>query len=219
MRQQQDAGGGGEDEHETDQRFLDIRPAALAPGQQQGADACRQRGGQLGAHAVRQIMKHGIEVGQAGGDGAQRRHLGDRQVDENDAPPQHVDAQHDMRRQHQQAGGEGSDEQGPVECVHFKSLDSVRRFRRLTQMNPSAIREICEICGYADMRFLPFHFTTSRRASVSSNRLARSFAASLPPTVKGSTTAGVPLLAANQSVARLLSQTARITQRGFCART
>ena len=116
--QQQDAGAGGEDEQQADQRLLDLRPAPTAPGQQQRGGAGGGRRRRLGGDVEAAVA---APLGQAGGDDAQRRHLGDGQVDEDDALAQHLAAERHVGRQHQQAGGERHQQQTPVDAVHFRA--------------------------------------------------------------------------------------------------
>ncbi len=114
-RQHQNAGGGGEDEDQADQRFLNVRPAALGPGQQHGAGTRRQARRKLGNESA--VVR--VEAGQAGHDDAQGSDLGDGQVDEDDAPAQHLRTKRHVGGEYQQAGDEGRRQQAPVESQQF----------------------------------------------------------------------------------------------------
>ena len=89
-------------------------------------------------------MKQLIEIGQAGGDGAQSRHLRNRQVDEDDAPPQHVDAQRHMGCEYQQAGDEGGEQQAPIKPLQFGAHFSGTSSRATVSSN-SVVRSFA--CG------------------------------------------------------------------------
>src|SRR5690606_14627874 len=77
--QQQQAGGGSQHEEGADQSLLDVRPATLCPGQQGGAQQSGRHGGELGRPALR-VPTQGVR-----GDHTQARHLGNGQIDEDDA--------------------------------------------------------------------------------------------------------------------------------------
>ena len=98
-------------EADADDRFLPIRHPALDPAQEEGCRECSSDRGDLGGPSVL-VRAHGMS-----GHDAQARHLGDRQVDEDDAALQHHRSQRDMRRQHQHAGRECGQENAGLHLV------------------------------------------------------------------------------------------------------
>ena len=107
------------------------------------------------------------------GDHAQAGDLRDRQVDKDDAALEHLRTERHVGGQHQQPGEQRRPEDADIERVPVQ-----------------------------DHGLAPAPAAASRRATVSSNRPNRSFAASLPPTVNGSFTTGIPEFLESHSEAR-----------------
>src|SRR5581483_2460078 len=141
-----------DDEHDADDRFLDLRPAPLGPGEER----CREKRRAERRYLHRVARRWPAEV--VGSDDAERGDLRDGKVDEDDAPLEHLHAERDVRRGDEQA----RDERGPQDAE----------------------------LGGTDAHFTVF----SKRSIVSSNSPKRSFARSVPPTVKGSITLGILVL-------------------------
>ncbi len=112
VRQQQDAGGRGQHEHDADHRFLDLRPAPVGPvedprGDERGADGrdLHHEAACLPAHRVR-------------GDDAEARDLRDREVDEDDAAAQDLLPERHVRAQHQHTGEKRRQDDAEFERTH-----------------------------------------------------------------------------------------------------
>jgi hypothetical protein len=111
-REQQHAGGCREHEHDADDRFLHVGPAAFRPCQQQSAaERCRQRG-DLRRRAA------GVETDAIGEEHAAARDLRDREVDENDSAREHLRAERNVRRGDEQTGRERRPQDRQLDRVH-----------------------------------------------------------------------------------------------------
>ena len=94
--QEKNCGTGRDNECRTDDRFLDLRPAAFTSVQQHGTRQCRRIRHHLhGNHAF-------IQVHHVSRDHTQPGNLCNREVDEDNAALQHFAPQRHMGRQHQQ---------------------------------------------------------------------------------------------------------------------
>ena len=100
-REQQQAAGGREDEHDADDGLLDVRPDLLRPSQEQRTAECRGERCDLHGNAFR------LEAELVGEQHAAARHLRDREVDEDDAAGEHLHPERHVRRGDEHAGREG----------------------------------------------------------------------------------------------------------------
>jgi hypothetical protein len=111
--QQQDLQRGCQHEHRSDDRLLDIRPAFLGPGKKQCAEKRGRERGALHRNALSFPAK------KVGCDHADSCDLRDRDVDENDAPVQHLYSQRCMGCGHQQTREQGGQQQADFEVAHI----------------------------------------------------------------------------------------------------
>ncbi len=126
--QEQDAAGRGQHEEGADQRLLNLREAALGPGEEQGAgDSSRSRG-QLHPEA-REVKVHPI-----GRDDTQAGDLGHCQIDEDDASRQHLASHGHVGRQHEDPRQHGGAQNREVEAVEIHFVASSRRLTMSSNM-------------------------------------------------------------------------------------
>jgi hypothetical protein len=98
--------------------FLHLRPVLLGPGEEQRAGERRGERRRLHAQPVR------LEAEPVGEDHAQPRDLRHREIDEDDAAREHLDAERRVRRDDQQPGDERRPENAEVERAHFAAASS-----------------------------------------------------------------------------------------------
>ena len=123
--QQQQRTAGRQYEQSADQRFLILRPATISPRQQASAKKRSDRRGDLDAKPVL------VDAEKTGRNYPERGNLRYCQVDEDNAARQHLLAERNMRREHDQTGQTGWTEDTDVQSVpvqlhiHFAAPSSL----------------------------------------------------------------------------------------------
>ncbi len=110
--EQQDAERCGQHEHRPNDGFLDFRPAFLGPGQEQRTEQGSRQRGNLHGDALR------FPTEEVGCNDADPGNLRNGDVDEYDAPVQHLDSQWSMGCGNQQARDQCGEQEAELEVGH-----------------------------------------------------------------------------------------------------
>jgi hypothetical protein len=126
-REEQQRAGRRQHEHDADGRFLHVVPAAVGPREKQRSEQRRAQCTDLHRAALR------LEARPAGEHDTDPCNLSNREIDEDDAAIQHLNAQWNMRCGHENPGRERGPQDAPVE--HGRTHGAAASSRAIVSSN------------------------------------------------------------------------------------